>query len=332
MILVTGATGLVGSQILLDLHLAGKKVRALSRENSSRFYTDILFRHHHADPDTIEWIKGDVNDLYSLDDAMDGVSEVYHAAGLVSFQKTDYRRLMRVNIEGTANMVNMAMEKGVSKFCHISSVAALGRFNEGNEIKEENLWKTSAYNSSYAVSKYGAEREVWRASEEGLNVVIVNPSIILGYGKADGGSTGIFSQVLKGLKFYTEGVTGFVDVRDVSFMSISLMENSVFKKRFILNSENLSYRQVFNLIADEFGKQRPSIKVSRFMSELAWIYMGIASKISGNKALITKETARNSQNKWYYSNEKVKKELRTEFIPIPDSIKYHCRLYKENFK
>jgi dihydroflavonol-4-reductase len=327
MILVTGGTGLLGAQLLFDLTKAGKKVRALKRATSSLATVHLLFSEQQQLLDNIEWVEGDVTDYFSVRDAMEGVTEVYHSAAMVSFHQRDRRQMMKVNSEGTAHMVNAAMDAGVQKFCHVSSVAAIGRGDEGKTIDESNVWKISKYNSNYAISKYSAEREVWRAIEEGLNAVIVNPTIILGAGDWKTGSSQMFGQMWKGFRFYSEGENGFVDAGDVTKCMIALMEKNSFGQRFIIVSEDLTYRQVFNLIADNLGKRRPSIKVNKFFSNLGWRLEAIRSFLMRNNALITKETAMSSQLHWTYSNKKVKEELGIEFMPVKDSIERVAKLF-----
>jgi nucleoside-diphosphate-sugar epimerase len=228
-------------------------------------------------------------------------------------------------------MVNMALESGVEKFCHVSSAAALGRSEESALLTENTFWKTSRNNSGYAISKYGSEREVWRGMEEGLHAVIVNPTIIIGPGDLYSGSTALFGEVWKGLKFYTEGFSGFVDVRDVSKCMILLMERNIHDERFILNSENSSYHEVINLVADGLGKARPTIRVGKFLSEIGWRVEAGRTFFSRSKSMISKETARNGQRSWTYSSDKIKKALGIEFIPVKEAIKNTCEIFlKEN--
>ena len=237
-----------------------------------------------------------------------------------SFRKIK-RGLIRINTEGTANVVNAALEKKVRKLCHVSSIAALGRPENQADLIDENLvWKTSRHNSIYAVSKYGAEREVWRGTAEGLDAVIVNPSIILGVAGTSKGSSRIFNTVCEGLKFYPPGKNGFVDVRDVVRAMILLMKSDIRNERFILNVDNIEYKRLFDLIAAEMGKPAPTVKVSPLMSGLAWRIEKLRSMITGVKPLITRETAHTAVQHYEYSNEKIKKELGFEFTPIEETV------------
>ena len=325
LILVTGGTGLVGAHLLYDLAKAGKKVRALKRASSSITSVEKTFAYYSNDPksllDRIEWVDGDVIDIYSLLDAMEGVTDVYHSAAMISFNSQDHVMMEKINIEGTANVVNAALEKGIRKLCHVSSVAAIGRPEHPQVITEKLVWKNSPGNSRYSISKYGAEREVWRGAEEGLDVVIVNPGIIIGPGNWLTGSTTMFNVAYKGLKYFTEGVCGFVDVRDVTKAMMMLMESDITYERFILTSENLKYRDFLSMIHEELGKPAPSIKANKLMTGIAWRAEKLRSLFTGSKPLITKETVTAAHEENFFSNEKIVKQLGFAFIPVKESIK-----------
>jgi nucleoside-diphosphate-sugar epimerase len=262
-----------------------------------------------------------------VDAAMKGVKEVYHCAAMVTFQPGTYQRMMKINGDGTANMVNFAMQHGVEKFCHVSSVAALGRLEESSVVDENSFWKTSKKNSSYAVSKYAAEREVWRAMEEGLKAVIVCPTIIIGQGDWKSGSSQIFAQIDKGLKFYTKGYSGFVDVKDVTRCMMELMERNIFGERFIISAENICWKDFLTDVALNLGKKPPSIYATKFLGEFAWRADALKRILTGYKSLITKETARQGHMQSTYSNEKIRKALGAEFIPIKKSIEETARIF-----
>lgn len=331
MILVSGATGLVGAHLLQLLAGGEKPVRAMKRTSSDMGLVNKLFKLNGADHklQKIEWITADLLDIFSLDQALAGVDEVYHCGAMVSFHPALRKQMLKVNIEGTANLVNASLDAGVKKFCHVSSVAAIGRTGEDEYIDEQSQWKASHRNSVYAISKYGAEKEVWRAMAEGLNAVIVNPSIIFGVGNWNGGSTEMIRLVWKGLRFYTTGVNSFVDVRDVCNAMVMLMEGNHFGQRFILTSESHAYRQVFNWIAEFLGKKPPSIPVSPFMGEIAWRLMAIQGLLSGKRHAVTRETARTASKRYYYSAEKIKKLLNIEFMPVEQSLADSCKVFRE---
>jgi dihydroflavonol-4-reductase len=332
MILVTGGTGLVGSHLLYDLCRSGKKVRALKRPNSNVANVKKVFSYYTSNPEellkNIEWKDADLLDIYSLIDVMKGAEEIYHCAAMVSFEAAHQEEMLKINVEGTANMVNAALETGVKKFCHVSSIATLGRAENGEFTHEETFWKSSPDNSVYSISKYGAEREAWRASEEGLNVIIVNPSLIIGPGNWIQSSSNMFSKAYKGIKFYSSGINGFVDVRDVTALMLQLMEKETYNQRFLINSGNASFKLFFELIHQHFNKPVPSIKAGRIMSGFAWRAEMLRSKLTGAPPLITKETARSAHRISRFSNDKVKKLFpEYKFISLEQSISDTCSLF-----
>ncbi len=332
---ITGSTGLVGGYLILELLKRGEKVRALRRSTSSM---DVLHRIFEAyEPDNweaylkkIEWVEGDVLNYHSLEEAMKDVKDVYHSAGFVSYQPRDKAKIYQINQKGTENMVNAAMAQNVRKFCYVSSISALGSPKHDRDYHtEEDFFQTGDTNTHYGYSKYYGEQEVWRAAEEGLNMVIVNPSVILGYGDPEKGSTKLFTKVYDGLKFYTPGSTGFIDVRDVVNTTIALTKGDFLNERYILNAENRSFYEVFGMVADALGKTPPHIKASPWMGEVYWRLEAIKSYLSGKQAIVTKETARAGQRQSAYSNEKVKKALDYDFIPLEESIKHIGGLIKK---
>jgi len=337
--LVTGGTGLVGSYLLFDLVKAGKKVRAIKRKNSDLSFVKKIFLASPLTPlqvergmennlfGLIEWVEGDVLDVYSLVEAMQGVEQVYHCAGMVSHHPKDVYRMMKINVEGTANVMNMALEQNIKKVCHTSSVAALGEKLKNDLMTEECKWKTSPKNSNYAISKYCGEREAWRAAEEGLNVVIVNPSIVIGAGDWQKSSGKLFDVAYKGLKYYTSGITGFVDARDVSKTMIALMESNISNERFIISAEDYSYQNIFNLLCENLGTKKPHIKVSETMGEIAWRVSSLSRLFSNNAPNITKEIIRGGFEKHNFSNEKIKKAIGINFISVEQSVKEVSEIY-----
>ena len=332
--MVTGGTGFLGSHLICHLLDAGQRIRAIRRTHASFDILRRVFSFYNRDFDAsaglIEWIEADITDVYSLEDCLDGVTDVYHAAALVSFQPGDQDRLDLVNVAGTANLVNACLEKKIRKLCHVSSIAAIGRADNDQVIDEEVIWKASRRNSHYAVSKYGAEREVWRGIEEGLDAVIVNPSIILGPGELNSGSTRLIKTVEKGLKFYTPGCNGFVDVRDVVSVMIRLMESEITAERFIVSAENLTYRELFGIIAQALGKPAPGLKAGRFMGEVYWRTERIKALITGKKPLVTRETAQTANNSYIYSSEKVRERINYQYISIEKSVMDACRFLGMN--
>jgi len=335
MILVTGGTGLLGSHLLLDLVKAGKPVRAIKRHSSDTSMIRKVFAYYVNNPDTlaekVHWVDADLMDFGAIEKALSGITEIYHAGAVVSFYPKDHKEMLRVNIEGTANLINMALEIKAGKFCYISSVATLGRAENNGVSTEETFWVPSKKNSVYSISKYGAEREVWRGMEEGLNALIVNPSVIMGPGFWEDNS-GLFRLVWEGLKYYTRGVNGYVDARDVSSVMISLMEKNMFGQRYICSAENLTYQQFFTLIAKYLGKPAPGIHVPNAMTAIAWRLEAVRAVFTGSKPEVTKEMATTTTQVYAYSNEKIQKALNFKFIPVDESIKEICSFFLKDLQ
>jgi len=332
MILVTGGTGLVGSYLLHSLISDGCEVKALHREASSFDVTKRIFGYMSNNPfqlfERIQWVQGDLLDIYSLTEALKGVDEVYHCAAIISFDSRGKAKMIQSNINGTSNLVNACLARGVRKICHVSSIATLGRAENDGIIDEQTQWKTSRNNSGYAISKYGAERELWRGAEEGLQVVILNPSLILGAGEPSNSSVRLFHTIRKYSRFYTEGMNGYVDVRDVVKVMRKLMESSITNRRFVVNSQNLTYRELFTQVAEHCQTTNPQIHIPRFVLSLMWRIEKLRSLITGKLPLVTRETVRTSFNNYRYSSDEVKKVLNIEFIPVRQTIDDMCVFMK----
>jgi nucleoside-diphosphate-sugar epimerase len=317
MIFITGCNGLVGSFVARKLIQEGYQVRALKRPNSDlSLVKDIAGQ--------IEWVEGDVLDLAGLSRATAGASVVIHSAAVISFSPADRAWMHKINVEGTANIVNVCLANGVSRLCHVSSVAALGRKKTDLYISEEAKWEHSAYNSYYAQTKYLAELEVWRGMAEGLPGVIVNPSVILGPGNWKEAAQEFFNTVWNQHAFYTGGSINYVDVRDVAQIIFQLIRSEITLERFILNGGNIKIQELFEKIATHFGKKPPYIRVNDLLASVAWRLEYMRSLITGSDPLITRETAQIAQKNYIYMNDKVKKELQYSFYPIDDTIAWTC--------
>ncbi len=335
MILVSGGTGMLGAYLLSKLVLNGEKIRAIKRTSSSLEHVKKIFSYTHKDYEKvfnrIEWVEADILNPESINAAMKDITKVYHCAAMVSFNPAKKYQMIDINVKGTANMVNTALSAGVKKFCHVSSIAALGESEDGQPISEETFRKPNKKYSGYSISKYRSELEVWRGISEGLNAVIVNPSVILGAWDWENGSSSIFKKVYQGLKFYTEGGTGYVDVEDVVNIMIKLTESEISGERFIVSSENLSYKHVISLIADELNKAQPSVHAKSWILKLAVIAEALKSKLTGKEPMITRDTANSAQTVSIYNNQKIKEALNYEFISIEKSIKNIAELFKKDF-
>ena len=323
MIFITGGTGLVGSHVLLKLSQRGKALKALKRPSSSIEICQNVFQYYGEQElfKKIVWVEGDINNIPSLEKGMQDCELAIHCAAMVSFHPSEARLMQKINIEGTANVVNVALTNRIKKFAYVSSIAALGRNSTQETVDEECHFKATKFDSNYALSKYYAEQEVWRASQEGLNVVIVNPSVILGPGDWSKGSSQIFQKIHSGLKFYTTGSTGYVDVVDVAESLIQLLFSEIKNERFIVNGANLKYRDCFERIALALNKPKATIKVTPLFKELAWRMEAIRSFFTGTKPLITQETANSAMRNNSYSTAKIQEKIAFEFTKIDATIK-----------
>jgi dihydroflavonol-4-reductase len=333
MILVTGGTGLVGSHLLYQLSLENDVVRAIHRKNSNLTAVKKVFSYFSEDYENlfkkIEWIEADITDICAIETAFENVAEVYHSAALVSFNESDYKKMRKINIEGTSNVVNFCIDKQVKKLCFVSSIATISKSINNKIIDETCEWNAEINNYGYAITKYGAEMEVWRASQEGVQIVIVNPGVILGAGFWNSGSGTMFSKIHKGFNFYSEGITGFVSVNDVVKVMMQLMKSNITEERFILVAENKSFKEVFFEIAKNFEKELPTIKVSKLMSEIGWRFEKLKSILTRKPPLLTKQSSSSIHNKRYYASEKVKEALNFEFEPVSKTIKEVCLFFEK---
>jgi nucleoside-diphosphate-sugar epimerase len=323
MVLITGGTGFIGANVIKELVKKGYAVRAIRRSKQLPFFiSPEIF-------DKVEWVDADVLDLYSLEDAMAGADTVIHSAAIISFLKRERKKMYKVNVEGTANVVNMALEQKVKRFVHISSISALGRTADGDHVSEEKKWVESKMNTHYGISKRKAEIEVWRGMAEGMSGVIINPSTVLGFGNWHTGSCAIFKNFYKEFPYYTTGINGFVDVEDVARLTVRLMESSITEERFIVSAENRDFHWLMDKVADGFKKKRPTRHATYLLSEVAWRMEKIKSLITGKDPLLTKESAKLARSKTFWENEKILSTLTGfSFTPIEETIPKACHEYE----
>ena len=328
MILVTGGTGLVGAHLLLHLiesrSIGSEKVRAIYRSIASMEKTKSLFATYKKESlfEQIEWIPADITEVPSLEIAFQNIDTVYHCAALISFDPKDVDALRKTNIEGTANIVNFCIAYDIKKLCFVSSIATLGDLLPHEKfITEETEWNPEKPHNDYAISKYGAEMEIWRGQQEGLDVIIVNPGVILGPGFREQGSGQLFTKVKNGLKFYTLGSTGFVAVSDVVRMAHQLMQSEIKNERFTLIAENSVFRDILNSMADALGVKKPEIHAKPFFMEMLWRLDWFVSNVLQQKRKLSQTTAKASYSTTIFSNQKIKDTLKTDFINIHQYIK-----------
>ena len=331
MILITGGTGLVGSHLLYKLTEKGHRVRAIYRSEKKIKAVKHVFSYYtkHVNDffSKIEWVEADINNIPSLTIAFKGITKVYHCAAFISLDTKDYYALRHVNIEGTANIVNFCLSNNIEKLCYVSSIATIGDSENGELITEESHWNPEKDHNVYAITKYGAEMEIWRGTQEGLNAVVVNPGIIIGPGFWRSGSGSFFTIVHKGMSHYTNGVEGYVGINDVVVTMIELMESNLQNERYILISENLSFKDFFTKVATELKVKSPKKEASKILLSIAWRLDWLRSFLRNKRRRLTKHSASSVHLKSFYSSKKIASAIDYKFTPIDESIVQTSQLF-----
>lgn len=325
MILVTGGTGLVGAHLLAKLTATETVVRALFRTADKQAITKKIFSYYYKSETStyfskIEWVCADITDIPATTEAFKGITNVYHCAGYISFESSEEEVLRKINVEGTANIVNLCLSFQIKKLCHVSSMATLGKIAFGKLISEKNDFDQYKNHSKYSVTKFDGEMEVWRGSQEGLAVVIVNPAIIIGPGIWDSGSGLLFQRIWNGLSFHFPKVTGFVAVEDVTSIMIKLMNSTVKNERFLLVAENVDFKKILTSIAISLKKTPPSHALKPWMLSLGWVIQTVGKKLFGTKKQISRNANKELFETSLYDSSKIKNELHVEFLPIEKAI------------
>lgn len=336
MILVTGSTGLVGAHLLYKLASNNENVKAIYRSSHKLENVKNVFSTYTKDYETlfnsIEWIQADILDIPLLSEAFKNVSYVYHCAAFVSFEPDKYQLLRQTNIEGTANIVNLCISNDITKLCYVSSVATIGNTLNKEPITEKTEWNPEVDNSVYAITKYGAEMEVWRGTQEGLNTVIVNPGVILGAGIWRYGSGSLFKKAHKGLKHYTSGTIGLISIDDVISIMIQLLKSDIVNERFILVAENWTYKQFLQTLAKSVDANIPEKLASKRLLKVAWKLDWLKSKVTGKRRQLTKQIAYSLSSKKNYSSNKIETTLNYTYKDVNKSITEIGSLYLKQAK
>lgn len=330
MVLVTGGTGLVGTHLLLRLLQDDAAVKAIHREGSDLKRVEKIFSYYVENSldlfNKIEWIKADLNDIPSLENAFAGVHQVYHAAALISFNPSDYKKLQKINADGTANIVNLCIAKKIKKLCYVSTIGTIGKSLDSTIATEENQWIEQDINV-YALSKYDAEMEVWRGTQEGLPAVIVNPGVIIGPGFWHSGSGTLFTTANKGYSYYPPGGTGFIAVGDVVQIMVDLMQSPVKNERYIAVAKNLRFKEILSLITKYLGKPEPKKKLKYWQLEIGRYLDWFMSVFTNKGRRITKNSIQSLKHRDNYGNEKIKKTLNFEFEPLENVVRFCCEKF-----
>ena len=331
MILVTGATGLVGFHLLLELTKEGKAVRAIYRNAAKKEHVYNLFATQGltASFEKIDWVEADILDIPKLEEAFQGITQVYHCAALISFDPKDENALYQTNIIGTANVVNLCLAHDVEKLCHVSSIATLGAGNTANWcVTEETERNMELIHSDYSITKYGAELEVWRGQQEGLNVVVVNPGVIFGDGFYTSGSSLFFTKIKKGISFYTQGTVGIVAVEDVVKSMLAAMNSNSTGERFIVVAENWTYKELFDTLATALQVKKPTIEAKPWLTSLLWKVDWFLGTFFGKKRLLTHATALALHDKSYLDSGKLQATFSFSFLPMKNYLTALAEKYR----
>lgn len=324
MVLVTGATGMVGSHLLYFLLKENTKVRAIHRKDSDIKAIKKVFALYTKEVDVhfnkIDWVDADITDIPALTLAFKNITHVYHCAALINFDPSMYKLLKKANVEGTSNVVNLCLANNVKKICYVSSVATLGKTLNNQPINEESHWNPDDKNNVYAITKYGAEMEVWRGTQEGLDAVIVNPGVIAGT-SPDGDGSGIIASLgSKGIPFYPSGSMGIVDIQDVIKGMLLLMASEAKNERYVMVGENIMYKELLSKLAILFGKNPPTKRLSKrimfFLSRIDWLL----NKLFGVKRKLVKATVRSMFTISLYDSSKIKESFKFQFTPVDETL------------
>lgn len=331
---VTGGTGFLGAHLICELLKNDFKVKAVKRpESSLNEFNFISALYFGQDNDKLKnnfsWYEGDILNISSFEDLVDSNTYVFHCAAIVSFSKKDKYSLFETNIKGTANVVDVCLDNKCRKLIYASSTAAIGKAEDDKQTCENDLWDEKDNPSNYSVSKYFAELEVWRGIEEGLNAVIVNPSMIIGAGDFSKNTGKFFTNSHRNFPFYSTGSNAFVYVKDVARAMRMLAVSEISAERFLLTGNNISFKDFLDLIAVSLNKKKPSIKINKAASEIAWRISAFLSTLTFSKNFITKEAAMSSVKNVKYSSEKIIKALKFEFTPLKKAIEETVDAFKK---
>lgn len=317
-VLVTGATGVLGKYLVARLVEKGyHDITILTRSGGLSKYLKPYGEY-------ISVIQGDVRELYPLVDLVEEADYIIHGAAVVSFDKRDRKEMFSINVDGTSNIVDLALSHDVKKFIQISSIAAIGRPEKGDVLSEETKWSESKYNSDYGKSKFRSEQEVWRGYAEGLNMAIVNPSVILGQGDYKRSSLKLIPLLGKGMRYYPTGNISVVDARDVADLAVILMESEISGERYIASGHSISYKSFFEEVCTYLGRRKPSVPISKLMAGIAWRGAWLKSRLSGSKQLITRETLNNSTHRSSYNTAKSTSIPGFSYRSLDETIAYAC--------
>ena len=335
MILVTGGTGLVGAHLLYTLIDNNEEVRAIYRKTSDLNAVKKVFSYYTSDVDRlfnkIDWQLADITDVLSLEVVFKNVDYVYHCAAYISFNPRHFKTLKKVNVEGTANVVNLCISEKVIKLCYISSVASLGKTENESLITEECEFNPNVRNSVYSITKHQAQMEVWRGTQEGLDTIIVQPGVIIGEGIWRSASGGIFRTIAKGLKFYTPGGVGIVDVKDVVKAMVYLTKSNLKNQAYILVAENILYEKLLTKISNKLNKKAPRLCINKTLMLSFANFDWFLNKLFKTRRTLLKSTVRNLFKKSFYDSSKIINATNFKFRDVNKTLERVAENYRKDF-
>lgn len=283
-ILITGGTGMIGSYLLRLLIKRGfNNIVATHNRASFELVEDIK--------DEIEWHRIDIADEVAFTDIIAGVDTVIHCAGMISLWPKEFKEMFRVNVNGTANIVNLCLLHNVNRLIYLSSIEALGKEEDGSSISETTEWKEEVIHTKYAISKYYGELEVHRGHAEGLQTIIYNPALVLGAGLWNAGPMSMVHEIYNGLNYYPRGSLAMVDVRDLVKTIVDNIDNMQMDgNRYIVGSYNKKFKTLLNQLATNLEVNKPTKALQGSVAQFAIGLEKIKSVFTNSKPLINRES------------------------------------------
>ncbi len=322
-ILVTGATGFIGSHITRKLLQRGERVKILLRKSSKTSNIEDM---------DVERVYGDVMDMNSVNEALKGCDTLYHTAGVASFRKEDYQKMEEINVKGTSNILNAALNAGIKKVVHTSSVAAIGVDSHRGIANEETEYSLDYLGVKYLDTKHRGEQIALELAKQGLPLVVVNPATVIGTGDIYLSSTAFILWFYK-KKFpgYMDGTLNMVDVEDVAEGHILAAEKGKVGERYILGNQNFTLLELFNLLEEVTGVPKPKMKIPYFMALISGYFVErILGMSFPNYSTMDLDSVKLSKLKWHFDCSKAKEELGYSPSDIKESIRKTVGWFKEN--
>ena len=306
---------MLGAYFAQALLAEGHQVRILHRRNGPPTHLgDWAAR--------VEWIEADLLDVTAVNQALLGCQAVVHTAGMVSFNPRHNAQMWEANVTATELLVDLAMDHPITRFVHLSSVAALGKGKPGEVLDEKSPWEESLAGSAYGRSKHYGERAVWRGIAEGLPAVILNPSVVLAPGPEVRSSLQLFHYVHRGVPFYTPGELNYVDIRDLTTLLLAALTEPWEGHRFIVSADRVSYQDFFCAVAAAMEKKAPKYQLPLWLLQsLAPLEKGRTRLLGGNP-LVTPDMVASLKQPTHYNTQKSVTKGGLRYRPLEESISW----------